>query len=116
MKINLINELKNNGGFTVNSSITEKICTGFVCAKKGFEVQIPLSKINNNNINNFMSRNENVFCQYPEAKFGGWVNDGIVYLDISFVYESFETAILLAKEQGEKAIFNLATFEEIFVA
>lgn len=40
--------------------------------------------------------------------FGTWINDGKLYID-HVVMTTLETATRIAKERGEKAIYNMAT-------
>lgn len=114
-KLNYEELIISNGGFTVRNNT--HIREGFACAKEGFEKIIPLNEFSNLNVAKFIQDNKNVFNQYPEACLGGWLDETtqMVYLDISFVYNSKETALFLAREQGELAIFDLSSFEEIRV-
>jgi hypothetical protein len=46
---------------------------------------------------------------------GLWLDNGIIYIDISRVIQSKENALKLAKEQNQKAIFDIKNNKVIFV-
>ncbi len=62
------------------------------------------------------------YCKYYNYRFdlhdrffGGWLSEGILYLDISEHVENREDAIALAKARGELAIYDIANDKSIFV-
>jgi hypothetical protein len=46
---------------------------------------------------------------------GLWLDNGIIYIDISRVIQSKENALKLAKEQNQRAIFDIKNNKVIFV-
>jgi hypothetical protein len=46
---------------------------------------------------------------------GLWLDNGIIYIDISRVIQNKEKALKLAKEQNQKAIFDIKNNKVIFV-
>jgi hypothetical protein len=46
---------------------------------------------------------------------GGWVDDGIVYLEVSDIIKSKSVALELAEARGEKAIYDFANAKSIEV-
>ena len=46
---------------------------------------------------------------------GGWVDDGIVYLEVSDIIKSKSVALELAEARGEKAIYDFANAKTIDV-
>jgi hypothetical protein len=46
---------------------------------------------------------------------GLWLDNGIIYIDISRVIQSKEKALKLAKEQNQRAIFDIKNNKVIFV-
>jgi hypothetical protein len=46
---------------------------------------------------------------------GGWVDEGIVYLEVSDIIKSFPVALELAEARGEKAIYDFANAKSIDV-
>ena len=49
-----------------------------------------------------------------DTHFGGWVEDGkTVYLDVVKIIPDRDEAVRFGIDNNQKAIFNLATFEEI---
>jgi len=59
-------------------------------------------------------------CTEPTQVIGAWVDvvefpQGVVYLEISDVVKSKKVALELAKARGEKAIYDFANSESIYV-
>ncbi len=54
---------------------------------------------------------------HPNQVIGAWVDDpkGVVYLELSDVVRSKKVAIELAQARGEKAIFDFANSESIYL-
>ena len=59
-------------------------------------------------------------CSSPEQVIGAWVDvvedpNGVVYIEISDVVRSKQVALELAKARGEKAIYDFANSESIYL-
>jgi hypothetical protein len=53
--------------------------------------------------------------EYPMRYIGTWCHEGRVYLDVSDILFDRDEALGLARERGEKAIFEYATGRTIYV-
>ena len=113
MNLNLTFELlqsiavMNPNGFTVNAKTMEPITTGYAVAVAGTQ-------------NSFGSYGAAKVVSYaylhPEINaFGGWLNseNNMYYYDAVIIVSSLDKAIKLGRENGQIAIFNLTTLEEI---
>lgn len=49
----------------------------------------------------------------PDAYIGTWIDDGTVYIDAVVILPDLDSAGILARTLGERAIYNLATGETI---
>lgn len=50
----------------------------------------------------------------PDKMVGGWVEDGLVYLDVSKVFRDRDEAVTIATRLGEKAVWDAAKGESIY--
>jgi hypothetical protein len=53
------------------------------------------------------------YAHDPEEFFGAWIDDGKLYMDHVLITPDKDEALGLARERGEKAIFNLKTKETV---
>lgn len=111
-----------NGGFTLEPSL--RIFTenqGFMVALTGFEKKFKLSdslaKIQfEHYVKEYAKQCRDLIKNSGiEAKVGAWVDNGIVYLDISEHIETKEKAMFTAKLRSQLAIYDLNTKESIYV-
>lgn len=63
-------------------------------------------------IADFVRKNQDVLGQ-PGANVGTWFNEGRTYLDVSRAVDTQDEAIALGQQFRQKAVANLATFEDI---
>lgn len=102
-----LSSLYSGGGFTLDPLFGEKPRQGWAIGLPGHEVQIPLARITAGDIDSH-ARSIPV-----NAYQGGWVKDGIVYLDAVQIEPDRIEAIRLGMKYGQRAIYNLRTGEEI---
>ena len=67
--------------------------------------------------NTFSTQMARLASYLPEESqvIGGWVDDGIVYLEVSDIIKSKSVALELAEARGEKAIYDFANAKSIDV-
>ena len=97
---------KNPMGFTVNKSTLQPITSGFAVSIKDTQ----------NSFGHEGLRNVLQFVEQSDVHaIGGWYNseNGQFYFDATAVYADKETAIKVAKENNQIAIFDLDTLSEI---
>ena len=103
------------GGFTYNLETRDLATAGFaVSTRKGFEKTYPVSEFTNLDLVDYVIRYAEVFNQ-PGNCLGAWVDDGLVYLDVSTVVPDAETAKALCFEHSQLAYFDLAKGETVYV-
>lgn len=103
--------IKNDGGsFSTHGQIAN---TGYMCACENL-LEIPLKDFNVTLIQNLLLENwkklskNNIF-------FGTWIDNGIIYIDLSKNYKYKKCCLNLAKQLKELAIFDLNTFTSIYI-
>lgn len=111
-KINLYNEVIENGGFSFNANF-ESPTKGYMVSLVGFEKVIPME-----NVTPYLLGE--LFRQYSEQLqdgeyVGAWVDDGQLYLDISSNIQDKNEAVKLGNERNQLGIFDLSTFETIYL-
>ena len=104
-----------NGGLTIKPFQNEKPETGYMVALEGYELQVPVSEFFTGIVADYIGEHAQKLMSNPALCLGTWVNEGIVYLDLSENVGSREQALALGKERNQLAIFNLETFEEVTV-
>lgn len=104
-----------NGGLTIKPFQNEKPETGYMVALEGYELQVPVTEFFTGVVADYIGQHAQKLMANPSLCLGTWVNEGIVYLDLSENISSKEQALELGKERNQLAIFNLETFEEVTV-
>lgn len=69
-------------------------------------------------VTDYIERNYDSFLKNEGYFLGTWLNEGTWYLDVSELIigeDKKDEALKLAKQRGEKAIYDLYNFQEIFV-
>ena len=97
----------NPDGFTVDVNTFEPITTGYAVA---------VAETQNSFGNQGAAKVVSYAYKHPEIKaFGGWFNtdNNSYYYDAVIICSTLEEAITLGRENGQIAIFNLSTLEEI---
>jgi len=98
--------LLNNGGASFSFTTEElnpKI--GFSVSLVGYEVKIPLKEFSPKNVLAFIGDNYDILHK-DNMFLGGWVENGVVYLDISELIGDKETAIYQGIKRNQLAIFD----------
>lgn len=114
-------QIRNNepAGFTYDPQNGTFASEGYAVAPaKSSEYLIDLSKVKSYEVpqllENYVGRIAADLSQ-PNFHLGGWVDDGILYLDASLVVPSEGRAMQIARDNNQLAIFNLGTGQEIRV-
>jgi hypothetical protein len=77
------------------------------------ECKVPANEFTADDIVRFASTNHDLLSRC-NAVLGIWLDDGLVYLDVSLVIASQESALSLARENHQLAIFSFETGASIF--
>lgn len=111
----VVEDTLKDGGLTVKPFTGEKPSGGYMVALQGFELKVPVSEFFTGIVVDYIEQHAQKLMDNPSLCLGTWVNEGIVYLDLSENIQSRDKALELGKERGQLAIFNLETFEEVTV-
>lgn len=108
----LMNKVVNGGGFSLNVA-GESANSGYMVSKQNFETVIPMSVLSQNLllvlVNEYRAKlGKNEFV-------GAWVDNDKLYLDISENVQDKDEAVKLGKERSQLGIFDLSTFETIYL-
>ena len=98
-------------GFTVSLNGEKTPTVGYVCGGFGTDFMKPLDEFTELDLLVYVKDNANEFVK--GAFLGGWVSDGIVYLDVSQVFTDLEFAKLIGRKNKQKALWDLANSQDI---
>jgi hypothetical protein len=102
------------GGFTYQPFTEEYPTTGYVYSIwTDREKVIPLDDVTSETLEEYVISNADLLTQ-ENHYFGGWVENGQLYLDVSKREENLETALKEANDTKQLAIFNLDALETIY--
>lgn len=112
----LVSRLEDEGGFSYDMVRDEFPSKGYAVSPfKEREVVHPYEKGKTlDQVFNYADANADILTQ-EDAVFGGWVEDGKVYFDVSILAETPEKAGEIAKAHGQRAYFDLAKKETVYV-
>jgi len=117
--INFKNSIIANGGSSYNLLTGEfNPNNGFMVSIKGHELSIPynLNGIQYDIARYIKSKADILISGLSENKFlGAWLDNGLLYLDVSILVDTEIEAIQLAKENNQLAYFNNSTKESIYI-
>lgn len=95
---------KNPSGFTIDKKTLEPISKGYAVA-----ISETQDSFGSEGLDKVIELSEKSFID----AFGGWLNDDKYYYDAVMIVDNIDDALLLGMRNKQKAIFNLATLEEI---
>jgi hypothetical protein len=89
--------------------------TGYMTAtKKEGEWKIRLEDVTEDGLQNYIEKYVKELAE-PDMYLGGWVEDGWAYIDVSMNVQDLDEALRIAKGAEQIAIFDLSTYESIYV-
>ena len=101
------NEFKTGKGFAVATIKTaERIFFNFNKMPKNEFVDV---------LRSFYIENLDNFIKDDNLCMGGWIDENRLFLDVSTVIDCKKTALKIAAKNSELAIFDLSTFETIYL-
>jgi hypothetical protein len=112
---NLVHELALTGGFSYNITTGESNPnTGYMVSLHNCEQQFYFDDFDNKDLKNYVARHANTLCD--EAAFlGGWVNDNVVFLDVSTNIPNLADAIYYGMYNNQLAIYDCANAKDILL-
>ena len=108
--------IRNNGGFTLTKDLQAKQ-EGFACAISGHEVVHNMDTVSELDIVDYIASKKDLCKKNSNLCFGSWLDTETnkLYLDLSEVLPSKKEALKKAYKREQLAIFNLNTFESIYL-
>lgn len=115
VNLNNLKELKtfieNNGGCTLTSDLNMvNNKKGFYVSLKGFKYQTRLNKLDLNTIKQYQK-----IALKHDAFIGAWIDEGILYLDISKHVKSKHKALKLARSNYQLAIYDIKNNKSVYI-
>ena len=106
-----LDTMKNSGGsFSTKGQVADK---GYMVAFKNL-LEIPVKEFNRELIEKLLLENYRVLNK-NNVFFGTWIDNDIVYIDLSKNYKYKNACVKFAKQLKELAIFDLNTFTSIYL-
>jgi hypothetical protein len=93
---------KNSSGFTLNLN-------SYKLVKNGYAVGIT-NNAGNNNLIILLQKIQNGINLFPQMKtlyIGGWLDNGLYYLDLSLIFKKKENALIFMTKFNQKALFDI---------
>lgn len=113
----LYKALKQDGGFTVGPELEPYTGKGFAVSCPGWETRVPGRLLQEDILDSLIAAyaTECRALGLSRLWIGGWLDDGIFYLDLSEIVATPEEAERLALERGQTAYFDFAAGKSVFV-
>lgn len=106
-----LDTMKNSGGsFSTKGQVADK---GYMVAFKNL-LEIPVKDFNRELIEKLIADNYKVLNK-NNVYFGTWIDNDIVYIDLSKNYKYKNACVKFAKQLKKLAIFDLNTFTSIYL-
>lgn len=110
----LTDQILSNGGASYSLTYGNVTKGYAVSPHKNRETQIPLPQFNNTALRNFVLENSDLLAN--EGHFlGAWIDNNIVYLDVSIAVTSKARAAKICKDSNQLAYFDLVNFKTIHI-
>jgi hypothetical protein len=103
-----------NGGATYNLAMGDTAHSGYMVSKKGFEMKFPPEKDVKQAVVQFMEAYG--FELYEVENFmGAWIDEGILYMDVSNNFAKRSEAIREGYKNEQLAIYDVVTQESLYL-
>jgi hypothetical protein len=103
-----------NGGATYNLAIGDTAHSGYMVSKKGFEMKFPSDASVKDAVIQFMETYGFELC-FEENFMGAWVDEGILYIDISNNFAKRSEAIREGYKNEQLAIYDVVAQESVYL-
>lgn len=109
----IIEEIKENNGGTYNKELKSiNVKSGYMVSLQGYEVKSRTDEETEQAI----IKNMEIIKGLDNAYLGAWIDEGIVYIDISVLVENKEDALELGKINNQIAIYDIQNNESIYLS
>ena len=109
--MNKLNLILREGGFSLNVA-DESPTTGYMVSLPDHETILPLAVASDSLVETIVDNYKSIA---GEHYVGAWVDDNKIYFDVSENVAERETAIMLGRERKQLGIFDLSSFETIYL-
>ena len=108
--------IRNNGGFTLTKDLQSKE-GGFACAISGHETVYNMDSVTELDIVQYIASKKELASKNSNLCFGSWLDTETnkLYLDLSEVLPNKKQALKKAYKREQLAIFDLNTFESVYL-
>ena len=108
--------IKSNGGFTLTKDLQAKQ-GGYACAISGHETVYDMNNVSELDIVEYIANKKELASKNSNLCFGSWLDTETnkLYLDLSEVLPSKKEALKKAYKRNQLAIFDLNTFESVYL-
>jgi len=112
----ILNHVKQHGGITLNHELDEKVFRkGYMVSMRHYETKLNLDEIGKENLWSVIKGYNEFSKRLIGSYVGLWVDEAILYLDISLHIYDKEAALDLAKKHEQIAIYGFEEKESIAV-
>ena len=111
----LVNKVINEGGFSINVNTGAIPGAGYMVSIPGAEEIRNIASFNYKDVKSYIARHAEQLAN-PGAYLGAWMDGSEVYLDISINVQSLFTALQLARDNKQLAIYDISSGESIYLA
>jgi len=111
----LLQKLRDDGGFSTTVDGVVPTHGYMVSPYKDREQAMPVKDLSRRKLAEYVVQNRDLLRE-PEHFLGGWVDGDTVYLDVSIRTSTRESALELARANGQLAVYCVHTQEVIEVA
>lgn len=107
--------LANNGG-TWRPGNADAPTTGYMVSLRDAEYTVPVEEFSDSDVERYQAKYFNTVNAAPNRYFGAWVQDGVVFLDVSVNYSDRTEAIRRGVSERQLAIFDLNIGRDVSLA
>lgn len=108
----IIEEIKENNGGTYNKDLKSiNASKGFMVSLQGYERKCRTEEETEEAI----TENMEIIQGLDGAYLGAWIDEGVIYIDVSVLVENKEDAMQLGKINNQLAIFDIENNESIYL-
>lgn len=109
----IIEEIKENNGGTYNKEYkTINAKKGFMVSLQGYEKKCKTEQ----EIEKAITENMEIVKGLDNAYLGAWIDEDIIYIDISVLVENKDDALELGKVNNQLAIYDIENNESIYLS
>lgn len=109
-------EILINGGITYDTATGEQPEHGYACSiDKSREYSVRAEAFVPSTLLNWIYDNLDLLS-HPNTYLGAWIEDGVVYLDVSVVLPTLEQALECARQHNQRSVYSLHNGETIYLS